>query len=234
MSGTMPSLALSQTNAASRVPFVGCESDGQLGPVAAPVGTEKTVQMDPIAAKKMAYYKAEETVGVLAPRGWNCLGLYGSDGSILLVAPQPLKSSDLFSPKWGGITGPGIQASVSEGETSGRFEVARVIARVFPKQRAFVQDVIDEKIEPAGQYPFGPYPKDKLVYKSDRTVTYHTPPNSKGLGTTSRLKPSNLPIDGVAILTEEFDLLFLSVRMPADMSGLASQIAHQFEEENAE
>jgi hypothetical protein len=50
----------------------------------------------------------------------------------------------------------------------------------------------------------------------------------------SRLKPSNLPIDGVEILTDGYSLLFLSVRLPADRTSLKSQIIRQFEGENAE
>jgi hypothetical protein len=50
----------------------------------------------------------------------------------------------------------------------------------------------------------------------------------------SRLKPNHLPIHGMAILTDEYNLLFLSVRLPPDMTGLASRIIQQFEGENEE
>ena len=51
---------------------------------------------------------------------------------------------------------------------------------------------------------FGPYSSDELVYKSDRVVEYRTPPRLEGLGTiTSRLKPSDRPIGGVATLLGE-------------------------------
>jgi hypothetical protein len=230
----LPASIFSQATPAIRVPFVGCESDGQVGPVAAPKGTEMAVQVDGTAVKKLAYYKAEYSPGVLAPKGWNCFCMYGSNGAILLVAPQPLKMNDLFPPTWGGIIGPGIQVTVSEGQTSGRFDVARMIARVFPKERAFVQRVINEKIEPASDFPFGPYPKDKLVHKSHGAVEYHTPPNSRGLGTKSRLQPNDFPIDGVAILTEGYNLIHVSVRLPADMDKLAPSIIQQFERENVD
>ena len=221
-----------QEGPAIRVPFVGCESDGQLGPLAAPTESEKVVQIDPGAAQRLAYYKAESTVGVLAPRGWYCFGTYGSSGSSLFVAPQPIKRDDLFSKNWSLFTGPAIQVDSLSGGTSGRLGVARVIARVFPTQKAFAQSVIDEGFEPASDFEFGPYPKDTLIYKSDRVVEYRTPPHSEGLGTISRMQKNNDSIDGVAILQGETpDLLFLKVRLPADMKSLESYIIQQIERE---
>jgi Double zinc ribbon len=224
-----------QEHPAARVPFVGCSSDGQVGPVAAPTDTVKVVQIDGRAARRLAYYKAESSSGVLAPRGWYCFGLYGSAGDSLYVAPQPVKFADFLSTTWHGFTGPAIQASVSIGGTSGRFEVARVMARVFPAQKAFVQNVINEGIWPASQFVFGPYPKDKLIFQSDRVVEYQTPPHAEGLGTTTNRLPANDdPINGVAILEgENPDLLSLGVRLPPDMNDLASPIIQQIERENA-
>jgi hypothetical protein len=106
--------------------------------------------------------------------------LYGSNGSILFVSPQPLNGHDLlFSDTSAGFTGPALQASFRFGDTSGRFEVAEVVARVFPKYKAFAQSVINEGIEPANDFPFGPFPKDKLLYKNDQTVEFQTPPHSE-------------------------------------------------------
>jgi len=78
------------------------------------------------------------------------------------------------------FSGPAIQLSVAVGDTSGRFEVAQIIARVFPSHRNFVRDVIAEDIEPASNFPFGPFPKDKLTYKSKELVEYgNTCPNRR-------------------------------------------------------
>ena len=49
------------------------------------------------------------------------------------IAPNSLKHKN-----WKGFTGPAIQLSASDGGTSGRFEVARVVARVFPAHRDYV------------------------------------------------------------------------------------------------
>jgi len=224
-----------QESPALRVPFVGCGSDGQVGPVAAPTGAEKVVRIEASAAQKLAYYKAEIGPGVLAPRGWYCLGTYGSSGSSLFVIPQPINRNDRFSTTGGGITGPVIRVSQMLGGTSGRFAVAGIIARIFPGQKAFVQSVIKEGIAAASDFPSGPYPKDKLILQSDRIVEFQTPPHSEGLGTLNSLQANNYPINGVAILKGQApDLLHLRVRLPAGLNDLTSQIIQQFARDNAE
>jgi len=223
-----------QKTALVSVPFVGCKSNGQGGPVAAPQGALQTVKIDASAAQKLAYYKAENSSGVLAPRGWYCFGTYGSSGSSLFVTPQAIKSDDLLSMNWAGIDGPGIQVQEISGDTSGRFQVASVIARVFPAHKAFAEGVIKEGVEPASSFPFGPYPQDRLTYRSDQFVEFQTPAHSEGLGTISRLVQNDEPIDGVAILRGETpDLFLLSVRLPAELSDLTSQIIQQVERDSA-
>jgi hypothetical protein len=225
----VPSKALESDISA---PFVGCPSDGQLGPLDAPRGTAKGVRFSREIAQRLAYYKAEQGVGVLAPKGWYCFATYGSNGTSLYVSPLPLNSKLLLSDQWRGFTEPVIQVSDEAGDTSGRFAVARMIARVFPKHKAFVKSVIAERIEPSSNFPSGPYPNDKLVYKSSDVVEYRTPANTKGLGTQSRLLPSDLPISGVAILVGKTpDLLFLASRLPASMADLRSAILQQTEED---
>jgi hypothetical protein len=218
----------------SVVPFVGCKSDGQVGPLEAPKGKSKVFSIGKEKAQRLAYYKAEEGVGVLAPRGWFCFGTYGSNGSNLYVGPQPMDADTLISSSWKGFTGPAVQMSVESGGTSGRFRVARTIARVFPAHKAFVRQVIAEGIDPASDFPFGPYPNDKLVYKNKEMVEYETPANTDGLGTASRLQKNADPIRGAAILVEpETDLLSLSVRLPHEMDDLTPVIIQQVELEAA-
>jgi len=228
-------LGSGQEAPAVHVPFVGCRSDGMIGPLPAPKGAAVVVQMDASASQRLAYYKAENSPGVLGPRGWYCFGTNGSAVSSLFVATQPIKGmDDLFSSTWGGFTGPAIQVSVIFGDTSGRFEVARFIARLFPAQKAFVQSVIKEELEPASDFPFGPYPKDKLTIRSDEVVEYQTPPNSEGLGTMRGLKKNDNPIDGVVVLQrhDTFDVLHLAVRLPSDIHDLTSHIVKQKERES--
>src|SRR5262245_60398919 len=70
------------------VPFVGCRSDGQVGPLEAPTGKSPSMTLAPETARRLAYYKSEYSFGVLAPRGWHCLDLYGSSGDTLYVSPN--------------------------------------------------------------------------------------------------------------------------------------------------
>jgi hypothetical protein len=226
------------TNAASKqgigsvVPFVGCQSDGQAGPREAPKGEGKTLSISAEKAQRLAYYKAQDGWGVVAPRGWHCFQTYGSGGSSLFVSPQPIKVNELFSDSWKGFTGPVIQLRSLEGSTSGRFEVARIVARVFPAHRTFVRKVMADWDEPASDFPFGPYPHDKLVYKSKETVEYETPANTDGLGTQSRLQKNRDAIRGLATLVgeeSEPSLVFLAVRLPRDMDDLVPIIIQRAE-----
>jgi hypothetical protein len=229
----VPQTGASDTTAT--VPFIGCQSDGQVDPLDAPKGSNKVVHISKEAAQRLAFYKAERGFGVLAPRGWYCFGTYGSSGVSLFVSPQPINATTLFSDSWKGFTGPAIQISVEEGDTSGRFEVARIIARVFPSHRAFVHRVTAEGIEPARNFPFGPYPKDKLVYKSKGFVEYETPLQTDGLGTQSRLQKNADPIRGVAVLIgQEPSLLFLAALLSPEMAKLTSAIIQQTEYDAAQ
>lgn len=212
------------------VPFIGCKAVGQIGPVNAPNGKSMVLPITAEAAQRLAYYKSQEGFGVLAPRGWFCLGVYGSNGYTLYVSPQQNVTSQLFSTTWSGIAGPIIEIGGEDGETSGRFGVARTIARVFPAHRAFVEKVIEEDMEPASSFPFGPYPRDKLIYRSKEMVEYETPANTDGLGTNSRLKKNASSISGVAILLGQTpDLLLLSVRLSPNLADLKSTIVQQVE-----
>ena len=205
-----------------------------MGPEPAPHGAGKTVRIDAGPAQKLAYYQAGNPPDVLAPRDWYCFGLYGSGGSTLLFSPEPIEDK-LFSSTWRVIAGPGIQVAEHYGDTSGRFEVARIVARVFPAYKAFVERVIKGDIEPASDFPFGPYPNDLLTYRGDRIVEFQTAPNSEGLGTMGSLKMNDYPIDGVAMLEGDTpDLLQLTVRLPPGMHDLTSQIIQQLERDHAE
>ena len=216
------------------VPFVGCKSDGQVGPEEAPTGKSRTVTLSAGAAQQLAYYKDKFGFGVLGPRGWHCFGAYGSDGDFLYISPLPIDRADLFSMDWGGFTGPVIQMTDELGGTSGRFGVASIIARVFPAYKSFVQQVMNEDIEagisPPNSYPSGPYPTDKLTYRGKNIVEYVTPGNADGLGTHSRLQKNAEPISGVAILVGEApDLLQLSMRLPKEQRSLGPVIIQQME-----
>jgi hypothetical protein len=93
-----------------------------------------------------------------------------------------------------------------------------------------VQNVIAEGIEPASAFPSGPYPTDKLTYRSKEIVEYVTPANTMGLGTNSHLQQNEDPISGAAILAgEALDLIYLSVRLPPQDNELIRIIVRQTE-----
>ena len=219
------------------VPFVGCPSDGQIGAQPAPTGGAKSVTMDPDAAAKLAYYVMENGPGVLAPRGWSCAGIYGSDGATLIVSPQPVKPGDLMGQSWAGAAGDAIQVTVASGDTSGRFQVAQAIMRLFPAHQAFAQNVVQEGVEPASNFPAGPYPSDRMTTRSGELVEFATPANTVGFGTdvntNTRLKPGADPAQGaVALVGGTPDLLFAVVRLSPDLQALSGPIISQFEADN--
>lgn len=199
------------------VPFVGCASDGQGETLEAPTAKSENAVAPAAVAGQLAFYGSEH-MGVLAPRGWTCLGLYGSNGVQLLVSPDSLAD--------GNLTGVGIHLSRMSGGTSGRFAVARVAARYFPLADAFVQDVIDEGMEPKEAFPKSPFPKDKTTRRSETLVEFTTPANEDGMGTQSRLVKNGDPIQGAAILLpdEDMDLVMVRVRLPANQRGFATSI----------
>jgi hypothetical protein len=212
------------------VPFAGCESVGPAGRLEAPQGESRSVPIRPEAAGKLAYYKSAQELGVLAPRGWHCLGTSDAGGQRLLVSPRPIEPASLFTAGDTGFTGPLIEVSLIHSDTAGRFEIARIIARVFPAYKEIVARLCKKYDEPASAYTFGPYPEDTLNYKSNRVVEYTTPPQTDGLGTESRLSKGGRPISGVAMLVGKApDLLLLSVRLPGDLNGLTPAIVHQAE-----
>jgi hypothetical protein len=133
---------------------------------------------------------------------------------------------------WKGFAGQAIQISDFSGGTSGRFEVAKVIARVFPAYKQFAQNVIAEGLEPASDFPSGPYANDKLTDRGTNIVEFETPANTAGLGTNSRLQANASPIDGVAIITgTDTDLIQLSARVSQKDRDLIPLIVKQVESE---
>jgi hypothetical protein len=204
------------------VPFVGCPADGMMGPVAAPRAPRHAPTVPAGAASRLAYYESQ-VMGTVAPRGWHCIELSGSGGALLLVTPRPDIATHRF-PDGGHITGPAIEVSFTNGDTSGRFEVAKVVARLFPTKNLFVQRVIDEGIESAKHFQFGPFPDDILQRRSPTEVDFLTPAGKIGMGTMSWLAPDTAQINGTARLAPDNSLWMLQARLPAEVLDLAPVI----------
>jgi hypothetical protein len=175
---------------------------------------------------KLAYYSSGD-LGVLGPRGWHCFGLYGSNGSVLIVTPEP-HGADLFDPN-SELNGPAIQLSFSNGDTSGRFEVAQVAARLFPVEKPYVERVIRENIEPGTEFPRGPFPGDRIRRLSPVEVEFQTPAHADGMGTRSRLAKNGDPISGFAKMTKDNNLVLLVTRLPPPLRYLTSAIVRTTE-----
>ncbi|ADW71603.1 hypothetical protein [Granulicella tundricola] len=224
-------------HAQTSVPYIGCSGDGQTGPYLAKTGSPKPVNLPPAVAAQLAWYEYSGDAGhfgTLGPRGWNCFATIGSDGWTLYVAPEVLDGPKLLEhKKWKGFTGPAIQFSGSDGETSGRFEVAKVVARVFPAHRGYARKIIAEGFGSPSDYPFGAFLSDQLNYKSKELVEFTTPAHRRGLGTMSWLLPSDQPITGFALLSigsdVDTELMQLSFRLPPSLSFLASTLIKQGE-----
>lgn len=213
------------------IPFIGCPSAGQMGELKAPVGTSKRVRVSQQDARALAFYKSANGISVLAPRGWYCQGASGSGGAVLLLGPRPIVYT---SSGWDGLGGPAIEVSHISGEASGRYEIAELIARVFPAYREFARQIWDFD----SPLPAGPYPTDALTYRGN-AVRYSTPAQTDGLGNFhSWLGKNDLPIAGVAILlgsprTPENvpDVMLLSARLPPDIARLAPVMIRYVERE---
>ncbi|MDZ5646899.1 hypothetical protein [Nitrospirillum sp. BR 11828] len=224
--------------AAAGIPFVGCPADGQMGPQAAPKrGTVPSLPpaLAAKAAGRLAYYAAAEEaggIGSFAPKGWHCLALYGSNGLQLLVTANPLVSPDLIKAAQH-IEGPALQLAWLDGDTSGRFEVAKVAARLFPVAKDYVQGVIDEGLADKSDFIWGPYPTDTVVRHSPTSVDFVTPVGQKGSGTNSHLSPGPLPIIGSAVLFPDQDMALhqLVVRLPPEIADLGPVIQAAFRPE---
>lgn len=206
------------------VPFVGCRSDGQLGPQDAPKSMP-TPKLPEEVASKLALYRAADGPAVLAPQGWHCFGVYGSNGSVLIITPEVRHSKEFFGDHPFSTKGPAVEAIYSNGGTSGRFAVGNAIARYFPAHRDFIRQNPD--LWEFAPLPKGPFPADLLKRRSSELVQFTTPSAAKGMGTASYLAPSVRPIEGFVKLLpvpDGPDLWVVDARLPAEQSGLTSTI----------
>jgi hypothetical protein len=197
------------------IPFVGCPADVQGEAIGAPRGTPKVVALDGATARAIAYYQGDSgtSPGVFAPRGWHCRIWAGSAGSTMLVTPASIDSTTVRQPK---SYTDAVEIVFLDGGTSGRFGVARIASRLFPRVAAkFVERVKSEGLEPAGEFARGPYPNDSVSYSDSLMAEFTTPARKTGLGTEGTLGPSQDAIRGIAVLCASGDwgMTILRVRL---------------------
>ena len=147
---SLTGLACLALYAETTVPFRGCPADGQAGPQEAPVGAPVRVAISATAAVRLAYYNLGPGTGVLAPRGWHCIGLYGSSGVGLVVSAQPINGDNFFSKDMAELRGPLIVLDYLDSSGSGSWHVALMIARVVSFAHGIRQKT-EERVRPAGE-----------------------------------------------------------------------------------
>ncbi len=222
----LTSPARAQVSQEVDVPVVNCPVDGQVGPQAlkGPRSIRKNLPQG--QASRLAYYRGLyglESAVVLGPRGWKCIGRYGSNGgTVSIYAPQANPGRD------GRYQGPVVEVRVRYGGTSGRISVASTAGPLFKVAASFIDEV--EANFPATQkYRRVPWPNEKVSPVNDRLVTYVTPPASEGTGTQGGLAVGSLPIHGVVAFTEESNLFALAARLDGDDTALIPTILSDFQ-----
>jgi hypothetical protein len=210
------------------VPFVGCETAGPSGSASAPGGTTMDVAINPGLADQLAFYQAEEGQGVLAPRGWQCVAIYDSGTSLLVVMPHIDRERAAAGKLQ--ITGPAVVIESAEGVSAGpgKIVVAQLSARLFPVRQDWARNTLQNAGLPV---PDGPYPHDVLSYENDVVVQFRTPANQEGFGAELFGRGTD-PIDGLAMLMGQ-DSMLVQVRLPDAMRRLTSSILKQVEQEVA-
>jgi hypothetical protein len=208
-----------------RVPAVGCPANDQMGGARLQAGASMPAPLQQQVAGQIAYYEAEHSPGVYAPRGWSCRAWIGSNGSVLVVTPRRLEPPYFPLPR---ITGPAVTIDSSDAGTSGRFHVAIVAAQLFPLVGSdLITRVRAEHLISDSSFDVQPYADDQLRYLSDRFVEYTTPPNRTGLGTDGLLEMSDLPVRGLTLLNlavEANTLTEVRVRLPVGLNPVADSI----------
>lgn len=155
-----------------------------------------------------------------------------------MVRPEPFPDGAIIDQLEQGASGFAIEIRLEDGTSSGRFDVANLISRVFPRFRNFAEEVRDLDPDLNIVLPTGPFTTDKLTYRGSSVVEFETPASRKGLGTeNSFLRPSATSIFGVAMLLGDHpqnvpSALVVTTRLPASLGRLAPAIVREAERES--
>ena len=208
------------------IPIVACSIDGQVGPRnSTPQPTSIRRTLPGTLGSRLAAYRGLQgfpNVLVLAPRGWKCLGFYGSNGDTVFIVPPNVNPS-----QEGRFQSPVVEVRVRYGGTSGRSAVASTAGPLFKIAANFVDEV--EANFPTDKYRRSPWPNEEVSQISDRLLSYTDPPTTEGTGTQGKLTASALPIKGVVAFTEDSTLVALAARVEANDAALLPLIVSDFE-----
>ena len=191
----------------SSIPIVRCPASTMAVDEPPPeLSSQVQVRIPPRLANKLAYYKGPLFKVVLAPRGWTCNQYAGTGASTFLIAPDG--AGVLRAEQY---PGPQIAVRVAIGATSGRFEVAKISARLFSILSDFIERVRGEKLDEISDEPF---PGDTYYYLSPTVVKWDAQPTGDG-------------VVGLAYLSghkAEPTLTLMQVRLGADSQELVPAI----------
>ncbi len=208
-----------------RVPVVMCPVNDEAGAARVLPGESIAAPVQPSALEQLAYYRAEHSPGLFAPKGWPCRAWFGDSGSLVLVTSKRLEPPYFPLPT---IAGPAVMVQTSDQNGPGRFRVAIVAAQLFPVAGAeLISRVREEHLISDSSFEAEPLPEDRVQYLTDRLVEYTTAANRAGLGTDTIFETSNLPIHGLTLLTptaEVNSLTEVRVRVGSGSDALASAI----------
>jgi hypothetical protein len=178
--------------AASTIPFVGCSASGSQD-VPAPSGDPTELNIPANIAAQLALY-AGAYEAVIAPRGWNCTGGFGTDAISLSIAPpkgsQYAKDSSITI------------RSDRAGTRTADYDINTIGRTYFPKlvsaenYKGFVADWNSRggSVAPV-QAPR--YSTDRLTYLSQPAFEYETPPNKNGIAQLSNGVASHFAQHGI-------------------------------------
>ena len=207
------------------VPVFECPTNDQPGAARPRTGASMPVPVDGRMAQQIAYYRSLRSPGVYAPRGWQCRGWDGSNGTILVVTPRRLEPPFFPLPP---ITAPAVMIQTSDAGSSGRFHVAIVAAQLFALiADEFIATIRQEHVISDASLQAQPDPDDQIQYISDRLVQFTTPANRTGLGTDGLFEVSEWPVRGLIILNLENEVNSLTevrVRLPPALNAAAAAI----------
>jgi hypothetical protein len=193
---TVPGMSMSALTD-TQIPAAPCLTTTMVGETSLPAVPATLVMKAPFQlADRLAYYKGNGPKGLMGPRGWTCRQYLGSGGSVLKIAPtgsafQEDARYDSNFPYSGDV----IERDFSIGASSGRFDVARVAAHIFPVINNFVDQVKAEGADINGD----PLPGDTYFYLSPTVVAFRTEPDDEGIAG----KATGGAILGLAYLTKE-------------------------------
>lgn len=206
------------------VPIVHCAVDEETNGAQATSQT-MTVDIDPNAAKQLAYFASAPAPGVFGPKGWSCHAWQGSSGSLVLVTPKRIDPPFFPLPS---VDSPAVMIQTSDRSSTGRFHVAIMAAQLFSLVAGdFIEGVRQEHLIADKSLQPQSFPDDQVRYLSDRFVSYTTPANQTGLGTESLFEPSNLPVTGLTFLsldTVASALTEVRIRLPSGMAATTAAI----------